>query len=426
MKKVKIHKKWKIKKSRNKKKTKKCLIIILSLLIYIIIIPLIIISIIKRKRYLKKKEKIEKYFLSNSSDEMYYKGEKVSKSKLIEDYLVNITNKNKFEKKIEKEKFNKFYYLPEYSDDPDIQEAIRKKVYEVISNIRNKTINKIEKIFVSRINPFGNNVVCVNNAIFYCEVLGCTQIILNDHTQRKWLIRNPVYIKNLNITIFQGPRVNCNDDNILCIYHIWDILYPFLLKPEVRIQYLKDEILRNLPAINMDPDDLYIHIRGGDVFRVAPVPMYGQPPLCFYERIMKSFKFKNIYIVANDQKNTVFHTLIKKYPNIIYQKNGLEHDISLLTHAFNIVLSISSFSLSSIKFNDNLKNVYEFDLYRLTEKFVLLHHHVYKFDIKYKIYSMKPSERYRSKMFNWVYSSKQRGLMLNDNCPYDFTVIKPN
>ena len=39
---------------------------------------------------------------------------------------------------------------------------------------------------------------------------------------------------------------------------------------------------------------------------------------------------------------------------------------------------------------------------------------------------MKPSERYRSKMFNWVYSSKQRGLMLNDICPYDFTVINQN
>ena len=67
-----------------------------------------------------------------------------------------------------------------------------------------------------------------------------------------------------------------------------------------------------------------------------------------------------------------------------------------------------------------------FLFHRLTEKFVLLHHHIYKFDIKYKIYSMKPSERYRSKMFNWVYSSKQRGLMLNDICPYDFTVINQN
>ena len=170
MKKVKTNKKWKTKKSKNKKKTKKCLIIIPFLLLYVIIIPLIIISIIKRKRNLKKKEKIEKYFLSNSSDEMYYKGEKVSKSKLIEDYLVNITNKNKLEKNKEKEKFNKFYYLPEYPDDPQIQSVIRKKVYEVISNIRNKTINKIDTIFVSRANPFGNNVVCVNNAIFYCEV----------------------------------------------------------------------------------------------------------------------------------------------------------------------------------------------------------------------------------------------------------------
>ena len=90
----------------------------------------------------------------------------------------------------EKEKFNKFYYLPEYSDDPEIQAVISKKLYEVISNIRNKKINKIDIIFVSRTNPFGNNVVCVNNAIFYSEVLGCNQIILKDHNQRSWLIKN--------------------------------------------------------------------------------------------------------------------------------------------------------------------------------------------------------------------------------------------
>jgi len=165
MKKVKTNKKWKTKKSRNKKETKKCLIIIPFLLLYVIIIPLIIIALIKRKRNLKLKEKIEKYFLSNSSDEMYYKGEKVSKSRLIDDYLVNITNKNKFEKNKEKEKFNKFYYLPEYSDDPEIQAVIRKKVYEVISNIRNKTINKIDTIFVNRANPFGNNIRMQSNNI---------------------------------------------------------------------------------------------------------------------------------------------------------------------------------------------------------------------------------------------------------------------
>ena len=102
---------------------------------------------------------------------MYYKGEKVSKSKLIDDYLVNITNKNKLEKNKEKEKFNKFCYLPEYSDDPEIQAVIRKKVYEVISNIRNKTINKIDTIFVSRANPFGNNVVCLIMLSFIVKYL---------------------------------------------------------------------------------------------------------------------------------------------------------------------------------------------------------------------------------------------------------------
>ena len=199
-----------------------------------------------------------------------------------------------------------------------------------------------------------------------------------------------------------------------------------MLKSEVRIQYAKEEILRNLPKVDVDPDDLYIHLRGGDVFRIAPVQTYAQPPLCFYETIINNTKFKNIYIIAKDKRNSVFHPLIKKYPNIIHQSNKLEHDISLLTHAYNLALSISSFSISSVKFNDNLKNLYEYDLIRLSEKFVFLHHDLYKYDIKYTIYSMKPSERYKSKMFNWIHSHRQRNLMLEDNCTYGFTIIKPN
>ena len=120
-----------------------------------------------------------------SKDEMYFKGEKVSKSKLIDDYLMNITDKYKYDKNEERQKFNFYYYLPEYSDDPDIQKVIRKKFYELISQKKKKTINKIDKIYLERNNPFGNNVPCINNAIFYCEVLGCNQIILRNVKKRR-------------------------------------------------------------------------------------------------------------------------------------------------------------------------------------------------------------------------------------------------
>ena len=99
--------------------------------------PIIIFQIIKKR---KNKVKLEKYMTYPSKDEMYFKGKKVLKSKLIDDYLINITNKYEHDKNEERKKFNYYYYLPEYSNDPEIQKVIRKKFYELISHKKKKTI----------------------------------------------------------------------------------------------------------------------------------------------------------------------------------------------------------------------------------------------------------------------------------------------
>ena len=126
-----------------------------------------------------------------------------------------------------------------------------------------------------------------------------------------------------------------------------------------------------------------------------------------------------------DHSNVVLDALLNKYNNIIHNTNNLEYDISLLCHAYNIVVSVSSFAFSAIKLNDNLKNLWEFDMIRLSNKFLFLHHHIFKFKIKYRIFTMKPSEIYRKKMFKFKNSSDQIKLMLEDKCPYDFKIIKP-
>ena len=196
--------------------------------------------------------------------------------------------------------------------------------------------------------------------------------------------------------------------------------------PQIKTDILKFEIIKNLPYVKIERYSLYIHIRGGDAFINEPHSAYAQPPLCFYEKIINNNNFKNIYIISMDKENIIVSALMNKYKRIIYTKNKLEFDISLLVHAYYIVISVSSFSLSSIKLNDNLKDLWECDMIKLSEKIYFLHHHLFKFKIKYKIHTMRPSDRYISKMFLWKRSYEQIKLMFEEDCPNDFVITKPN
>ena len=206
----------------------------------------------------------------------------------------------------------------------------------------------------------------------------------------------------------------------------WNPLKCTLIKPQIRTQYLKEEIIKNIPQVTIEPKALYIHIRGGDVFTTHSFPYYTQPPLCFYEKVIDNNKFQNIYIISNDRRNVVLDALMNKYKNIIFNHIDYKTDVAMLVHAFNVVASVSSFFLSSIKFNDNLQHLWEYDIYRLSEKFRWLHHHFFKFDIKYKIHTMKPSDIYADQMHIWKKSESQLKLMIEDKCPYDFVLTKPN
>ena len=359
--------------------------------------------------------------------EIKYKGEKILKSKLI-NALSQISDDYISDKENEINSINNYYNLTYYYDNSIVKSELKAKLLCEISRMKNKNITQIETFFISSNINFGNGLIAFNNAIFYCEIIDCHNIILYENQLgRKWLINKSVYIKKLNITIMQGENVDCEKNDILCIYEAgWQIYYPIIVVPQVRINLIKNEVLNNLPTVITRPNDLYIHIRGGDIFQPSPHSMYSQPPLCFYEKILISRYFDYIYIISMDRANIIVDNLIKKYQNIIHQKHSIEYDISLLCHAFNIVVSVSSFVLSAVKLNNKLENLWEYDIMRVSEKFLFLHHHISKLDIKYNIYTMKPSYIYASKMFSWKGSSEQIKLMLEDTCPYDFVMTKPN
>lgn len=413
-----INKFIKIKKGRRNRNKDKYKFIDIILKLYIIInIDIKFSTIGIRKKIL--------YYYSNKIN---YKGKKLLKDKLINNYLERVSDEYKSYKNEERNRFYKFSKLANYPNDSSVKSEFRRMFLAEISKLKNKTINQIDTFYISRNFNFGNSLISINNVIFYCEVVRCKNIILNQkNLTRRWLLPKKTKIEKLNITIIQDSNVDCNSINIICVYQIsYDIFFPKVIIPEVRIYLVKKDILNNLPKVPIERNALYIHIRGGDVFKGHPPKYYSQPPLCFYEKIINQTKYKSIYIISVDKANNIVGSLLRKYKNIVHNMNNFEYDISLLAHAYNIVLSVSSFSISAIKLNNNLKELWEYDIFRLSEKFLFLHHHFYKFSVNYKIHTMKPSDLYASKMFYWKRTPEQIRLMMEDNCPYDFTITKPN
>ena len=82
--------------------------------------------------------------------------------------------------------------------------------------------------------------------------------------------------------------------------------------------------------------------------------------------------------------------------------------------------------ISSIKLNDNLEYLWEYDIYPMSGKLFHNHYSINNEKRNYTIYQMKPSDMYKKKMIIWKSSKEQIKIMLNDKCPNKFITIKPN
>ena len=192
-----------------------------------------------------------------------------------------------------------------------------------------------------------------------------------------------------------------------------------------KLNIFKKSLLNNLPKIVTHPDDLYIYIRGGDIFKKFKdkIKKYPQPPFCFYKKILDKFKFRKVFIISEDKLNPVIPKLLQNYSYIKYKRNNLKLDISYLSKSYNIVSGKSSFLETIIKFNDKLKFLWEYDFYVLSERFLHLHYSVYKFPFYYLIYKMNSSESYKKVMYPWINSPEQRKKMINKKCQNNFYII---
>ena len=150
---------------------------------------------------INEKINLNKYEFLYYFNKIQYKGKYIFKEKLINDYLYKVSEEFKSAKEGEKLRFNTFFNLAEYSDDSKVKTELKAKFLKEISLLKNQTITKLDTFFFSYSMNFGNSLIQINNAIFYCEIVGCNTIILNkNNTRRRWLIIKDIYIEKFNIT----------------------------------------------------------------------------------------------------------------------------------------------------------------------------------------------------------------------------------
>ena len=360
----------------------------------------------KVKNIIAKKNKTSTWFQGNITE-------------IINNYFKLYQNPKPETKKFYEEKFQSIGSLKVYSKN---DENSTKLLKETFTQKFKKNVSLIKNIFITKGGGFGNQYCALNNIIFYSEILGIKNIYLN--TEIKFLfIKDKVTTDKINIELKQQSQVNCKAEDTFCGHIFFDFYFPLVFKPTARNIILKDELKKNLPKLKIDKNDLYIHIRAGDVFEKRG-NSYSPPPYCFYQKVLKQFKFKKIYLISMDDKSPIIGKLMSDYPNIVHELHPIEHDIACLMNAYNIVNSISSFAQVSISFNDYIENLWEYDFYKINEKIFHFHHDFERLNRQFNIYRMKPSENYIKQMFDWRNEESQKKFMFEETCIYDFEKTK--
>jgi len=299
-------------------------------------------------------------------------------------------------------------------------------LFKIFKKIR-RNINNINTLYIKGNSRFGNYFISLNNAIIYCEFLGCKKIIINN--SNSIYIKKKIFYKKRNITIEPNQVYNPRENNsiVFNVYFFYFNYFNKYLKNINRFGIFKKQLLNNLPKVITHPNDLYIYFRSGDIFQqfAKSINNYYQPPLCFYKKILLNFKFRKVFIVSEDKLNPVIPLLLTQYSSIKLMKNNLKVDISYLINAFNIVAGKSTFFAISIKFNDKLKFLWEYNCLFLWQKYLHFHHSVIKFPFYFTIYSMNSSANYRKLMHTWTNSPNQRKMMIEEKCLNNFDTIRP-
>ena len=147
---------------------------------------------------------------------------------------------------------------------------------------------------------------------------------------------NPLTDNNY-FTIYNRSDLNCNlnpNKSFFQTKKISNLLYNYLHTDTVKSNIIgKNRFSKRYNANN----DLFVHIRLGDVTRFSPGIRY-------YMKTIKAIDYENLYISSDSPSHAIIEALIQKYPNANLVKYDEITTFQFASTCKHIVLSHGSFS----------------------------------------------------------------------------------
>ncbi len=223
-------------------------------------------------------------------------------------------------------------------------------------------ISQIDSLQITGRARFANALIKISNAYQFASISKIKEVIHDvEFLQDEFSVDGIRFTKKIDA----GRRTLAND------FFYMKCLRPLWRSMESRystIQRLREFLKVKGVCAPHDPadDEIYIHVRSGDIFREAvPHPLYGQPPLSFYVKVLKSKPWSHVTLVCEDDRSPVISALRKCIEQLGLrcrnQSGSLLEDLGLLLQARNLIIGRGTFIYPVLCLSRNVKIVYAFD-----------------------------------------------------------------
>ena len=279
----------------------------------------------------------------------------------------------------------------------------------------------------------GNNIVQIINCMYWSFKIkkDIDFIVLPKHVLLKTRIiykrdsienndpcfkKNKMNINNLIETNRSNNRVYTDANNYFYGKKLGFNLEPSQMR-KIAQEYLTQNILNlNLNDKSIGDNELYIHIRAGDIMRDKYFFLLPNP-LSFYKRLINEQRWKKIHIIYENKDNPVIDELMKlKNDKLNFQSLSIREDLNELLKAKHFSMSFSTFGLIIYFLSKNIKNI-------LIPKFMLDHWfkdqnfninmEIYSFDDDYSINSWKSMSNKQKKKILIKYSGTIKNQIIS-------------
>jgi len=164
------------------------------------------------------------------------------------------------------------------------------------------------------------------------------------------------------------------------------------------------------PREDLTANDLVVHVRSGDIYFRERVGNWGQPPVAYYEKIIREGQWSRVFVVCEDNESPVLRPIAALCQSLgiehFFQSGTLAEDLALLASAPNLVVGRGTFAPAVVLLSMALEQVFFFED---------------RFDSKFldpstelvRVVDERGSYRESVLQGRWVNSEEQRELMVS-------------